>query len=392
MTSSGVSGLRWPGLVASACAALFVGFSGFVGHAMAASGCGLTARAGLQELSFESDGVKRRVMVFVPQSYTAKTKVPVVFDLHGSNSFPQAQMERSAWPDVARENGFIVAAPEGGLVGKLPGTHAWNVPGVTPGHGPDDAEFLREAVEQVKARFCVDDTRVFASGYSGGGRMLSQYICNGNRDFSAAGFVMSLRAGYPTQMQEGQTKGKWLPDPKTCNPAQPVSIIAFWGLKDNTNPYVGGGKPYWQYGGQTALSRWAELDGCEGSETVIKGNKISSAAYERCKGGAKILSYTIAGQTHDWPGRDIGFSLASISGKAVNEKGQEPVYAAKRMWAFFNARSGDLMAKAGTKDICADGVKKGTGAVSTACTTVLKTNAQAGEDADSLAMGARLSR
>lgn len=400
MTRNGVLGLRRagfvPGLapasVLSACAVLFVCLTGLVGPAMAASGCGLTVRAGVQELSFESDGMKRRVFVFVPASYTAKSKVPVVFDLHGSNSFPKAQMERSGWPDVARENGFLVVAPEGGLTGKLPDTHAWNVPGVTPGDGPDDAEYLSEAVAQVKANFCVDETRLYASGYSGGGRMLSQYICNGNRDFSAAGFVMSLRAGYPKQVQQGQAKGKWLPDPQSCHPAQPVSIIAFWGLKDNTNPYVGGGKPYWQYSGQTALNRWAELDGCEGSESIVKGAKISSATYERCKGGAKIVSYTIAGQTHDWPDRTVGFSLASIGGKGPVEKATEPMYAAKRMWAFFNARGGDLMAKAGTKDICADGAKNGAGVASAACAAVLKTNTKAVDDTDSLAMGARLSR
>jgi len=263
------------------------------------------------------------------------------------------------------------------------------VPGVTAGDGPDDVEYLSEAIAQVKAKFCVDDTRLYASGYSGGGRMLSQYICNGNRDFSAAGFVMSLRAGYPKQVQDGQAKGKWLPDPQSCHPAQPVSIIAFWGLKDNTNPYAGGGKPYWQYGGQAALSRWAELDGCEGSEVVSKGAKVSSASFERCKGGARILSYTIAGQNHDWPDRSLGFSLASVGSKAPTGKEAEPMYAAKRMWAFFGERGGDLMAKAETKDICADGIKNTAGAGSAACASVLKTNAKSADDTGSLAMGVR---
>ena len=41
------------------------------------------------------------------------------------------------------------------------------------------------------------------SGYSGGGRMLSQYICNGFGDFAAAGFVMGLRAGYAQHRNPG---------------------------------------------------------------------------------------------------------------------------------------------------------------------------------------------
>lgn len=337
---------------------------------MAASGCGVTARAGLQEISFQSDGLQRHALVFVPPGYTAKTKVPVVFDLHGSNSFPRAQLAQSAWPDVAAENGFIVVAPEGGLDGKLPDTHAWNVPGVTPGGGPDDAEFLSEAIDQVKARYCVDDTRLFASGYSGGGRMLSQYICNGNRDFSAAGFVMSLRAGYPVQQ-----RGKWLPDPKTCRPAQPVSIIAFWGAKDVTNPYAGGGKPYWQYGGQMALNRWAELDGCVGPEKVMKGLRVSSAQFDRCKGGTQILSYTIADQTHDWPSKSIGFSSASLSTEKAKTGDADGVYAAKRMWAFFANSNARLISDGVAKTTCPSSDKSGTASSSIsdpACPAALK--------------------
>ncbi|MDQ0457148.1 alpha/beta hydrolase family esterase [Rhizobium paknamense] len=301
------------------------------------SGCGVTARAGFQDLTFQSGGMERTAVVFIPPNYTAKTKVPVVFDLHGSNSFPRDQMGRSQWPDVAKENGFIVVAPQGGLSGKLEGTHAWNVPGVTNVDGPDDATYLSDTIALVKAKFCVDSSRIYASGYSGGGRMLSQYICNGNADFSAAGFVMSLRAGYPRQ-----EAGKWLPDPQSCHPAKPVSIIAFWGLKDNTNPYVGGGKPYWQYGGETALNRWAELDGCEKDTRLTKGTAVSSMEFSRCKGGARILSYTIADQTHDWPSTNVGFSLVSANAKEP----QQQVFAAKRMWAFFEQRDGNLVANA----------------------------------------------
>lgn len=361
------------------------------GPAMAASGCGLTVRSGFQELSFESNGLKREATVFVPQGYTAKSKVPVVFDLHGSNSFPKAQMAQSAWPDVAAENGFIVVAPEGGLDGKLPDTHAWNVPGVTPGNGPDDVKFLSDAIDQVKSRFCVDDTRIYASGYSGGGRMLSQYICNGNGDFAAAGFVMSLRAGVPVQSQ-----GKWLPDPQSCRPSKPVSIIAFWGSKDVTNPYVGGGKPYWQYGGQTALNRWAELDGCSGPERVSKGTKISFAAFDRCKGGARIMSYTIDGQTHDWPGKTISFSQAALTTDKVRvnaqASGTDTLYASKRMWAFFSSSDGRLIADGLPKTPCATADKPGAVGASmadAACSAAMKATVKPGVvntqiDADAL--------
>lgn len=100
--------------------------------------------------------------------------------------------------------------------------------------------------------------------------MLSQFICTGAKDFNAAGFVASLRAGYPLE-----TEGKWAPDAASCTPARPMSIIAFAGLKDPANPYQGGGKSYWQYSGETALKRWAEMDGCKGAAKSKVGESFT---------------------------------------------------------------------------------------------------------------------
>ncbi|WP_250937143.1 alpha/beta hydrolase family esterase [Allorhizobium sonneratiae] len=322
-----------------------------VGGKAQAAGCGLTVKPGFQDVVFSSGGLQRKAVIFVPPGYSGKLKVPVVFDLHGSNSFPRDQFRRSHWPDIARQEGFIVVAPQGGLDGKLPGTHAWNVPGVTSGNGPDDVAYLQATLDLVKDRFCVDPDRIYASGYSGGGRMLSQFICNGNGDFSAAAFVMSLRAGKPVARD-----GKWLPDPTSCKPSRALSIIAFWGMKDHTNPYAGGGRPYWQYGGETALYRWAELDGCKSVPSLTKGVRMSSMAFDRCRGGVHILSYTIADQTHDWPDESVGFSMAPLASTAAAEpvpadqhassvRAQKAMFAARRMWAFFSA-SGKTMVMA----------------------------------------------
>ena len=106
----------------------------------------------------------------------------------------------------------------GSLKGELPNTHAWNVPGVTAGEGADESAAIRELLKLAKDTLCIDATKVYASGYSGGGRMLSQYICNGFGDFAAAGFVMGLRAGTPVE-----ENGVWQPRRESCQPSRPVS-------------------------------------------------------------------------------------------------------------------------------------------------------------------------
>ncbi|MDO9415018.1 alpha/beta hydrolase family esterase [Pararhizobium sp.] len=302
-------------------AAAFLGMTG-TGHA---AGCGRPVKAGVHPLTIQSGGVERQGLYYIPSRYTGTEKLAAVFDFHGSDSHPAGQFRRSGWDKAAEREGFVAVALQGSLAGKFAGTHAWNVPGVTKGGVLNDEMFIRDAVKAVKATLCVDPARIYASGYSGGGRMLSQYICNGHPEFAAAGFVMGLRAGTPREKD-----GVWHPDTTSCTPANPISIIAFSGMKDKTNPFVGGGKPYWQYGGETALARWAELDRCKGKSVIGDYTAMTSMSYETCEGGARITSYLLKDNGHGWPARSVLFRTFDAAGKAATETD-----ATGRMWNFF---------------------------------------------------------
>ncbi|ATN35281.1 polyhydroxybutyrate depolymerase [Rhizobium sp. ACO-34A] len=341
MTSSTVfNRVRSTGIVRLVVSGLFFLAAG-VGSALAA-GCGASFPAGRHDLSLDINGQTRSAVYFIPSNYSGKRKVPVVFDFHGSNSNPDGQMNRSQWDEVAEREGFIVMALQGSLSGEFKGTNAWNVPGVTKAEGLDEGAFIRTAVHYATETFCVDPARIYASGYSGGGRMLSQYVCDGYGDFAAAGFVMGLRAGYPEQED-----GVWRPRKASCHPAKPVSIIAFSGLKDDVNPFGGGGKAYWQYGGEVALKRWAELDGCDPHPRSEKGETATFSAYYGCKAGTSVISYVIKDADHSWPGDRVRFRLAGAQGEKIRE-----VDATGRMWDFFRNSGGELLAGVPQKTAC----------------------------------------
>ncbi|WP_377296489.1 alpha/beta hydrolase family esterase [Rhizobium sp. SGZ-381] len=339
-----------------------------LGATSASAGCGVAVEAGYHDIDITVDGVSRQAVSYVPSAYTGTDKLAVVFDFHGSNSYPRAQMRRSSWDKVAEREGFIVLAPQGSLDGKPPGTHAWNVPGVTTqAGGLDEISFIKAAVETVKQDYCVDPARIYASGYSGGGRMLSAYLCSGASDFAAAGFVNSLRVGLPVERRDG----KWGPDPATCKPARPVSIMAFAGVKDEANPYAGGGKPYWQYGFKTALQRWTELDGCKGNGTSASIDGVTFSLFDTCMSGARIATYEFAEGNHDWPrpsakANVIAAAVETQSGVVKVSAGKKQSFdpnidPAARMWDFF--RKADMTdvvatavqptAKVGTVAVCA---------------------------------------
>ncbi len=290
-----------------------------------AAGCGRPLGYGRVEFTVKTSGIERPALAQIPTAYDGKTRLAVVFDFHGSNSGPTGQFRRSGWSTVAEREGFVAIALQGSLDGQFEGTHAWNVPGVTHGGKLDDERYIKDAIKAVKEMFCIDPTRIYASGYSGGGRMLSQYICNGHPEFAAAGFVMGLRAGYPVERD-----GVWQPDIASCKPGSPISIIAFSGMKDVTNPFLGGGKPYWQYGGEAALKRWAELDKCEVKGGLITDVSMTELSFKACAGGARITSYLLKENTHDWPSRSVLFRTFGANGKVTSERD-----ATGRMWEFF---------------------------------------------------------
>lgn len=332
------------------------------GLGVAHAGCGEVYKPGRHVTKIEADGVERSAVYYVPSSYTGKEKVAVVFDFHGSNSNPEGQLTRSSWDRVAEKNGFIAVALQGSISGKSPGTFAWNVPfvevskSVIPHGGQgglDEIAFIDDAVDEVKEDFCIDPNRIFASGYSGGGRMLSAYLCAGGDDFVAAGFVNSLRAGRPVEAD-----GKWTPEKANCSPAKPISIMAFAGEKDGQNPYAGGGSAYWQYGFKTAIQRWTDMDGCTGNGTSETVNGVTYGVYGTCKNGARIASYVFANGTHDWPKpteKDTVIAAATESANGVvkvSAVAKKPSFdanvdPASRMWDFFGkADSTDVVATA----------------------------------------------
>jgi polyhydroxybutyrate depolymerase len=217
--------------------------------------CRLLYESGSHLLTIQSGGMDRTVVIYVPTGYTGKNRIPMVLNLHGSQSDAEMQVAISDMDLAAEKYNFIAVSIQGIL--PAPPGYRWNVPGTTlpPGMPPDDEQFLSDTIDYVQSILCVDAKRVYGTGYSGGGRMISQYACDHPDRIAAIAPVVGLRAGYPIS-------GQNYPDPATCTPSRPVPVVTFAGTDDMVNPYAGGGAPYWQYGAEAALKRWAEINSC----------------------------------------------------------------------------------------------------------------------------------
>ena len=311
-------------------------------RAAAAGTCGTEElAAGSQSIDVTSGGLKRAVLLYVPQAVAGHRALPLVIDLHGSGGNGAQQAQLSRLPALAARNGFVVAEPSGGVV--LPGApdaHYWNIPGVpliggtaTPADAPDDVLFISDVIDAIAAKTCIDPRRIFVTGMSGGARMASLLACRLSTRIAAVAPVSGLRAGLPAS------------DSRSCQPRRPVPIVTFHGTGDRVNPVNGDGSPRWSYSIPVALARWAELDHCQGAphEERISAH-VTLVRYRPCAQGAEILFYRTdasgeQGGGHAWPG---SVPRRAAAGKAAEQflRANEPsteIDASALMWTFFEA-------------------------------------------------------
>ncbi len=116
---------------------------------------------------------------YIPPKLRGTTeKVPLVFYFHGVNCVPLYGAEQSDWHDVADKENFIVVYPAPALF------KAWNI--FNDPSLPSDFEFVLALIEHMKTVHPIDETRIYATGFSMGG-MMTHAITSVYPDIFAAG-------------------------------------------------------------------------------------------------------------------------------------------------------------------------------------------------------------
>jgi polyhydroxybutyrate depolymerase len=248
-----------------------------------------------------SGGTSRRWLLYLP-STPGNAALPLVFNLHGSGGTPEDQLELSGLEALADGEGFVLVAPEG--VERM-----WNVP-VDPAK-PDDVRFFADLIDQVSALSSVDRERVYATGFSGGGRMVSQLACDLSGRIAAIAAIGGVRF------------------PGPCAQARPMPILAFHGTADGTNPYDGGGRPYWGTGVEPAVAGWAEHNHCPTRSERPLGQSAMEISYAGAGCGADVVLVRLEGFGHSWPDRIAGGTAGAADPTAAD------LTANQTLWSFF---------------------------------------------------------
>ena len=192
----------------------------------------------------------------VPPAHDGQTAVPLVVDLHGYSEGAELHASRTALGAHGDEHGFITVTPEG--LGPVP---QWDLR-----VGGVDVAFVGAVLDDVEAALCIDRDRIYVTGHSMGGFLISTIACSP--------LAARIAAFAPVA-------GMRLVEP--CQPPRTSPALAIHATGDDVVLYDGGLSP----------AAADVLDLPEDGPSI-------AAIVEAWPGGDARL-HTIEGGTHAWP-------------------------------------------------------------------------------------------
>ena len=263
-------------------------------------------------LTFE--GVSRTYILHIPANYSASKSYPLMMIFHGDGGSGAGMEQKTQFDPIADQEGFFVAYPD--AVGAK-----WVLTGSN-----NDEVFNLAVLNDIERAYSIDKARVYISGYSQGGGMVTQLACDYTGTFAGAATISENF------------------DPTTeanCHPSRPITFVLFHGTADPLSPYDGGTNPLSGgtiYSAQNTAQFWADNNGCFVGPTTQLSDILNTGttttdtkqAWTGCNAGARVILYTIAGGGHTWPGSatGIGQSFNSIALGPVSQD----LHASQLIW------------------------------------------------------------
>lgn len=255
-----------------------------------APGCGTKRDTGFSNnfaaQNLVSGDYTRNYSINVPSNYNddLQKRWPLILDFHGNSRNGTYQYNNSMYYASSLGRQYLVAYPEGFNM-------SWQGPSYAV-HGVDDLQYTSDLLAHLNETYCIDSSRIYASGKSNGGGFVDTLACSsaGNA-FSA--FAMAAAALYTDTSLD------------SCNTSR--AVLEAHGLDDATIPYDGGVGA----GGQLPNVRswvkwWSERNGCSSSTSaLIKITQDADINSYSCDGDANVTQhYPVEGMGHCWPSAD----------------------------------------------------------------------------------------
>jgi len=264
-------------------------------------------------VTLTSNDIERSYLINIPQSYTNETSVPLILSFHGGtkNATNQLELDLFTEPKFNALNAIVVY-PQGI-------NDVWQgVPGVTT----NDTLFVSDILDSLNQDYCIDTTRVFATGKSDGAGFTNVLACDSVLSTKIAAFAPVSGAFYQTTMpcEPDSTNIQCVPG------REKIPFLEFHGGNDTTIDYFGGERkdaclpaiPYF-------IQSWATRNGM--STTYSSSLTALDTVVYTYGSGADTGMVTHVFDTnigHDWPSTfansdnlEDGHHIASFNASTV---------------------------------------------------------------------------
>ncbi len=239
-------------------------------------------RTGDSHITLTFQGYSRSYDLHVPPQYDGKTPLPLVFMLHSLGGDAETFANDTGFNAKADAEGFFVVYPQGL-------NNSWNAGsccGPSSEHNVGDVGFVKLLLAKLKSDLAVNDSRVYASGFSNGGMLAYLMACNFSDDIAA---IAPVAATFGVE---------W------CNATAPVSVVSVHGTADEVIPYnetTRGDNAYPVPPTVDAISYWVNRDEAAAVPQYKEEGLLRVTTYSGGLNGTEVLLYTLNGGGHVWP-------------------------------------------------------------------------------------------
>jgi poly(3-hydroxybutyrate) depolymerase len=248
------------------------------GGATPSTGCGTSTTLQSGRASIDVSGTAREYILALPSGYDASHAYRLIFGFHWSGGVAM---------DVA--SGQIIGGPYYGLQSRSAGSAIFVAPeGLNKGWantGGGDIAFVKAMLAYFEANLCIDQSRIFSTGFSYGG-MMSDEIG------TEMGDVFRAIAPMSDACYSGGCK---------ASNNHPIAVWMAHGDNDTTVPLADG---------MTALNKFLTKNGCGTQTTPV--NPSPCVQYQGCMAGYPVTWCQFSGGHMPWsPAPDAVWSFFS---------------------------------------------------------------------------------
>ena len=248
------------------------------------------------------DGQEREYIIYIPESYDGNIDFPILFSFHGGGGYASDFIQANDMRPLADTANFIAVYPQG-AIDPEGGTTSWIHKAPTD---HDDIFFVEAIIDAMSLEYTIDQSRVYACGYSEGAIISYELGCRLNSKIAAFAAVSgSMLDDYYRNDIYG-----W----GTCSPVHPTAMMLIPGTIDQ-NPhstYEGlsyGDMPLYM-SADNITTFWSNYNNTDSDPVITDVEDISpydgsTVERKRWLNGdncSSVQELKVIGGDHDWPG------------------------------------------------------------------------------------------